>query len=177
VVVPRESTGLVADIADRVPADIPADTPARIVVEQVSSVEHAIVLGVPVADPSGAIAMTAGGGRPLVLTTLDVDDAMRILTGGDRRRAWLAASLLGAGLLLVAGGLVLGLGQALLAPAVALAADASATPATGGDPRSEGQGPGFVGQPLLAIGLVIVVGVAALVATLLFVRITRDRPS
>jgi hypothetical protein len=175
VVVPREATGRVADIADRVPPDVRADTPARVVVEQVSSVEHAIVLGVPVEAPGGTIALTAGGGRPLVLTTLEVDDAMRILTGGDRRRAWLAATLLGAGLLLVAGGLALGLGQALFAPTVALAAEPSMTPATGGDPRSEGEGPGFVGQPLLAIGLVVVIGVIALLATLAFVRLTRDR--
>ena len=45
VVVPRESVGRAADAPDRVPADTPPETPMRLRVEQVSSVEHAVVLG------------------------------------------------------------------------------------------------------------------------------------
>ena len=50
--------------------------------------------------------------------------------------------------------------------AVAIAA------ATGGDPRSSGQGPGLVGDPLVAIALVVAIGLLALGATLLYVRAT-----
>ena len=41
VVVPRESVGTAADVADRVPAGTAPTTPVRLWVEQVSSVEHA----------------------------------------------------------------------------------------------------------------------------------------
>jgi hypothetical protein len=105
VVVPRESTGHAADIADRIPTGTRPDVPARALIEQVASVEHAIVIGTPVRRADGTIVMTAGTGRPLILTTLEPDEAMRVLTGGDRRRSLLAAGLLGAGLILVAGGL------------------------------------------------------------------------
>ncbi len=114
VVVPRESTGVAGDLPARVPPGTPASTPVRVVIEQVSSVEHAIVLGTPVRRPDDSIVMTAGTGRPLVLTTLEPDEAMRVLTGGDRPRTFLAAALLGAGVLLVTGGLALGLAGSLL---------------------------------------------------------------
>jgi hypothetical protein len=114
IVVPRESSGTAADIPDRVPAGTAPGTPARIVIEQVSSVEHAIVLGTPVRRPDGTTMLTAGTGRPLVLTTLERDEALRMLTGGDRPRALLAAGLLGAGVLLVGGGLVIGLAGTVL---------------------------------------------------------------
>jgi hypothetical protein len=58
--------------------------------------------------------------------------------------------------------------------AVALAADPTPSPASG-DPRSNGQGPGFVGQPLLAIGIVAAVGLGAVAATLVYVRLTARR--
>lgn len=48
----------------------------------------------------------------------------------------------------------------------------SPSPAAVGDPRSSGQGPGFVGDPLLAIGLVVLIGLAALGVTLLYVRVS-----
>ena len=47
VVIPRESVGTAADATDRVPAGTPPSTPLRLRVEQVSSVEHATVAGVP----------------------------------------------------------------------------------------------------------------------------------
>jgi hypothetical protein len=52
---------------------------------------------------------------------------------------------------------------------------ASPTPseAPPGDTRSSGEGAGFVGQPLVAAGLVLVVGLAAAGGTLLYVRLTR----
>ena len=53
-----------------------------------------------------------------------------------------------------------------------LAASPTPTAAAGGDPRSAGQGPGLVGDPLLAIVVVVGIGVVSLVATLLWVRAT-----
>jgi hypothetical protein len=53
-----------------------------------------------------------------------------------------------------------------------LAASPTPTAAVGGDPRSAGQGPGLVGDPLLAIVIVVAIGVLSLVATLLWVRAT-----
>ena len=92
VVIPREAVGTASDVRDRVPADVPDTTPTRLRVEQVSSVEHAIVLGVPVVGQDGTIRMTARRDRPLVLTTLDRPEAMRLLGGGRRARPALASA-------------------------------------------------------------------------------------
>jgi hypothetical protein len=104
VVVPRESVGTAADVADRVPPGTPPTTPVRLRVDQVSSVEHAIVLGVPRHDAEGEPQLTAGLGRPLVLTTLATDEAMRVLTEGrsGRIKVALACFAGGIGLVLVA---------------------------------------------------------------------------
>lgn len=104
VVIPREAVGTAADAPDRVPADLPGDTPMRLLIEQVSSVEHATVLGVPEVGPDGAIRITAGHGRPLVLTTLERPEAMRLLAGGRRARPAVAGALLAGGCALVAVG-------------------------------------------------------------------------
>lgn len=106
VVVPRESVGVAADLGERAAEGLDPATPVRVTVEQVSSVEHAIALGVPVAggDPDGVPRLTAGLGRPLVLTTLERDEAMRILAGGSGRPR-LAAIALVVGTVLVVGGL------------------------------------------------------------------------
>jgi hypothetical protein len=174
VVVPRESTGVAADAPDRVPPGTAPDTPMRLLVEQVSSVEHATVVGVPVADPgSPGARMTAGLGRPLILTTLEIPEAMRILAAAGPRRPLLAAIAFAVGLL----GLTLGLGWALVAAmtGAALAASPEASAGAAGDPRSSGQGPGLVGDPILAVGLVLAIGLAAVLATLAYVRWT-SRP-
>jgi hypothetical protein len=113
VVVPRLSAGVAADLADRLPAGLPPETPLRARIEQVSSVEHAIVLGVPVAD-DGRIRMEAGLGRPLILTTLEPPEAMRILGRGDTVRARAAAGLLLVGLALVLAGIGWAIGDAIL---------------------------------------------------------------
>ena len=176
VVVPRESVGRAADAPERVPADTPPDTPMRLRVEQVSSVEHAIVLGVPVrtGDGGAAVRMTAGLGRPLILTTLEPAEAMRLLAAGGPRRPLIAAVALAAGLV----SLTIGVAWAFLGAFVSTALAASPAPsAAGGDPRSSGQGPGLVGDPLLAVGLVLAIGLAATVATLGYVRLTGGRRS
>jgi len=61
---------------------------------------------------------------------------------------------------------------ALVAAMTALAATPTPTAELGGDPRSSGQGPGLVGDPLLAIVVVFGIGLVALAATLLYVRMT-----
>jgi hypothetical protein len=60
----------------------------------------------------------------------------------------------------------------LATAATVLAASPTPSSAAGGDPRSAGQGPGLVGDPLAAIVIVVGIGVVALVATLLWVRAT-----
>jgi hypothetical protein len=53
---------------------------------------------------------------------------------------------------------------------------ASPTPgAEVGDPRSSGQGPGLVGDPGIAILVVVAIGVGSVIATLVYVRLTADR--
>jgi hypothetical protein len=74
-------------------------------------------------------------------------------------------------------------GLALLLALVALAslaslamgAEPSASPAAlfeAGDPRSEGEGPGLVGSPLLILLGVVLLGVVTAGATVLIVRVT-----
>ena len=175
IVVPRRSVGLVRDLGDRalgVEAGPQPDAPARVTIEQVSSVEHAIVVGVPRLDPAGAPVMTAGGGRPLILTTLEVPEAMRILTGGALGRSRLAAACLAIGGGLLAVGIAWWLFGALVAPLAALAASPLPSILPGSDTRSSGQGPGLVGDPGLALVGVVGIGALAVVTTLLYVRLT-----
>lgn len=47
--------------------------------------------------------------------------------------------------------------------------------AQAGDPRSSGQGPGLVGDPVVAIAAVVAIGVAAVVLTLAYIRVTDRR--
>jgi len=113
VVVPRESVGTAADVPDRVPPGTPTDAAVRLRIEQVSSIERAIVLGVPNLDEAGQPRISAGLGRPLVLTTLAPDEAMRLLTDGGGRRPMTAAACLAGGLLLlVVGGILAVVGAA-----------------------------------------------------------------
>lgn len=54
---------------------------------------------------------------------------------------------------------------------IALAATPSPSPPLG-DPRSPGQGPGFVGEPLLAIGLVLLIALLSVLVTAAYVRLS-----
>src|SRR6185295_1271492 len=207
VVVPRESVGTAADLPDRIPPGLPADTPVRARIDQISSVEHAILLGVPVpvagnedrggpnddhSDQSAstpAARMTAGLGRPLVLSVLEPAEAMRVLAGDGRGRTKLAAICLAAGAALVVAA-VAWAGLAALVPGLSavvpglgglipgvLAASPEPSVAAGGDPRSNGQGPGLVGTPGIAILAVIAIGLGAAIATMIYVRMTQPDKS
>ena len=109
VVIPRQADGVVADLpadlAAALPADLDPATPARLIVDQLSAVEHATVCGVPVADGQNAI-LRSGGGRPLIATSLEPAAAMRVLAGQNRGRVLLAAGLLLLGLAALAIALV-----------------------------------------------------------------------
>jgi hypothetical protein len=60
----------------------------------------------------------------------------------------------------------------------ALASAATPTPAgEAGDPRSAGQGPGLVGDPLFAILAVVVIGLTAILVTTAWIRLTARRGS
>jgi hypothetical protein len=179
VVVRRESMGVAGDLADRAPDDLAAETPVRAVIEQVSAVEHAIVIGVPAkSTDEGLPAMTAGFGRPLILTTLEEPEAMRILAGGTGRPRLVAGLFAVGGTLLVAG--LAWAGVNALAGAMAMIGDllipvayaATPTPAPAGDPRSSGEGPGLVGEPGIALLIVLGIAIASIVITTLYVRLT-----
>jgi hypothetical protein len=114
VVMPRESIGTAAEALDRLPAGTPPTTPVRLRVEQVSSIEHAVVLGVPTRGPDGRPRLTAGLGRPLVLSTLEPDEAMRVLAGSDRRRPMVVAFGLAGGLVCITAGIAWAIADAVL---------------------------------------------------------------
>jgi hypothetical protein len=175
VVVPRHSVGVAGDVTGRAPSEIDPATPVRAIIEQISSVEHAIVLGVPVpatlSEARGVAQLTAGLGRPLVLTTLEPDEAMRILAGGSARPRLAAACFLAATAFLIAGVAWAGL-SAVMSAVVPIARAASPSPGTGGDPRSSGEGPGLVGEPVVAMLVVVGIAILATLLTTLYVRLT-----
>jgi hypothetical protein len=174
VVLPRESVGTAGDAPERVPSGTPPDAPLRLRIEQISSVEHATVAGVPGTDPAtGSVRMTAGLGRPLILTTLERDEAMRLLAADAPRRPFLAVIALAIGLISLTIGLAWAVAGAVTQTAFAASPGPSAV--VGGDPRSSGQGPGLVGDPVTAIALVLLIGVATAVATAVYVRLTGGR--
>ena len=75
------------------PAGLPPTTPVRAVIEQVSVGRARRRRRRPGRGrgADGAPTMTAGLGRPLILTTLETDEAMRILAGGVGRPRFVAA--------------------------------------------------------------------------------------
>ncbi len=111
VTMARESRGTASEVADQLATRLPPETPVRLRIEQLSSVEHVSVLGVPVVAADGEVRMTAGTGRPLIVCTLEREEAMRVLAEGTRARPVAAAAALAGGLALLA----VGIGWALLA--------------------------------------------------------------
>jgi hypothetical protein len=171
-VIVRESVGTAADAPDRVPPGTPPTTPLRHRIHQVSAVEHAFVAGAPRMGEDGAPLLTAGDDRPLILTTLELPEAMRLLAAGHRRVVVWSTILLALGLGLVALGIVLALTLVLAPPALAASPDPS--PIIGGDTRSGGEGAGLAGQPFLALAGVVILGLLTAGVAAAYVRLRRD---
>lgn len=101
IVIPREAVGTAADVPADIaglPPDTAASAPVRLRVEQLSSIDHATVLGVPQLATDGTARMAPGGSRPLVVCTLEKPEAMRVLAAGGRGPIMAATGLLIAGL-------------------------------------------------------------------------------
>ena len=67
-----------------------------------------------------------------------------------------------------------GLGAWLVTAVAVVAASPSPVPG-GADPRSSGQGPGLVGDPLFAVVAVVAIGLLSVGVTLAWVRLTARR--
>jgi hypothetical protein len=109
VVVPRLAEGLASELEEgAIPglADIEPETRLRLRIEQVSAVEHAWACGVIERGPDGSARVTAGLGRPLLLTPLEPAVAMRVLAADNRRSIFAAAGLLVAAAIAAAAALV-----------------------------------------------------------------------
>ena len=95
---------MAGDLADRAPENLPPST-ARSSRHRTGLCRRARRgrrFSVAGADEAGP-AMTAGFGRPLILTTLEPAEAMRILAGGTGRPRLVAVLFAVGGTLLVAG--------------------------------------------------------------------------
>jgi hypothetical protein len=114
VVVQRESVGTAADIADRVPEGTPPATPARLRIELLSAVDHALVLGVPVLDPERGPVLRPGLGRPLIATNLERDEAIRLVAAGRQGTVRMITILLAGGAVGMLTGLVWAAADAVL---------------------------------------------------------------
>ena len=154
-----ETAALVAALATSDPK-----RSARVGLEQISNLDRATAAGQLVDG-----VLRAGAGRPLVVTTLERADALRLLGGEGRGRlasSTLALALLALGVLLLIGGIAL----TLASPA--LGADAvspSPTPnPESGDARNGGVGVGPGGL----LGLVVMFALPLLFAAIV-VLITR----
>jgi hypothetical protein len=156
-----ETAALVAALATSDPT-----RGARVGLEQVSNLDRATAAGQLVDGE-----LRAGAGRPLVVTTLERADALRLLGGEARGRlvsSTLALALLAIGLLFLLGGVAL----ALASPALgADAASPSPTPTPNpesGDARNGGVGVGPGGL----LGLVVMFALPLLFAAVV-VLVTR----
>jgi hypothetical protein len=101
VVLPRMAEGRAAEVPGRLPADVPPEAEVRYRIDQISAVELATVAGVPQLRDGRAI-IAPGLDRPLLLTTLELPDAMRVLGAGRRGTLILATGLLVSGTVLMA---------------------------------------------------------------------------
>ena len=156
-----ETAALVAALATSDPT-----RGARVGLEQISNLDRATAAGQLVDGE-----LRAGAGRPLVVTTLERADALRLLGGEARGRlvsSTLALALLAIGLLLLLGGVALTLASPALG---ADAASPSPTPTPNpesGDARNGGVGVGPGGL----LGLVVMFALPLLFASIV-VLVTR----
>ena len=129
VVVPRVARGVAADLATGSggrpggcragcpgvgaggvrPPGLDDGTPVALRIEQVSATDHATACGVPRIDATGATLLGPGLRRPLILTTLEPEEAMRVLGAHQRRSLLAAGGLLIAASLMAVGGLLIAL--------------------------------------------------------------------
>lgn len=105
IVVPRQSEGEAGEIPDHLPDGTAPTTPVRLRVELLSTVDHALALGVPTLGPDGEPILRAGLGRPLILTTLEPAEAMRLLAADHRTSTRAGAVLMAGGLMAAVAGL------------------------------------------------------------------------
>ena len=168
-----ESATLVTQLATAAPA-----TGARVILEQISTLDRGTAAGL-LRDG----ALTAGGaGQPLVLTTLDRREALRIL--GSGQRASLAAGLLTL-LLLIVGLLLFIIGSAALLSEATSGAGAALSPSPApsptvgsgesGDARNGGVGTGPGGLAGLIGALAAPFAVGALIAAVVSVVVRARR--
>lgn len=109
VVVPREAVGTASELPEgTLPASIglASSTPVRLRIDQLSAVEHATIAGVVRPGPDDRPMLTAGAGRPLIITSLAPSEAMRVLAADHRDGVRLASVLLVAGVATIVAGLV-----------------------------------------------------------------------
>jgi hypothetical protein len=180
VAIPRVATGHVSelqgDMADAA-REAARETPVRLTIEQLSAVEHVSACGTPELR-GGETVLTAGVGRPLIVTPLDKPAAMRLLASGARRRVLAAALLIAGGVVLVALAVgVVVLATAIAAPVLAASPSPIPSPVIGvpTDPRAGGGAPS-VGAPGLALLVVVGAGVGVALTTLAYLRLTGARP-
>ena len=109
VVIVREANGTAADAPDRIPPGTRPKTPLRHRVYQLSAVEHAFAAGRPFIRADGTAALGKSGSRPLIVTPLEIPEAMRVLAEGRRWRIRAATVGLGFGLGIAAAGILVAL--------------------------------------------------------------------
>jgi hypothetical protein len=158
-----ETAALVAAIAASDPK-----RSARVGLEQISNLDRATAAGQLIDGE-----LRAGAGRPLVVTTLERADALRLLGGEGRGRlasSTVALALLALGLLLLIGGIALALASpALVVDVASPSPEATPTPTPeSGDARNGGVGVGPGGL----LGLVVTFALPLLFAAVV-VLITR----
>ena len=158
-----ETAALVAAIAASDPK-----RGARVGLEQISNLDRATAAGQLIDGE-----LRAGAGRPLVVTTLERADALRLLGGEGRGRlasSTVALALLALGLLLLIGGITLALASpALVADVASPSPEATPTPTPeSGDARNGGVGVGPGGL----LGLVVTFALPLLFAAVV-VLVTR----
>lgn len=147
---------------------------ARVALEQISTLDRATAAG-RLADGR----LTADGGRPLVFTTLERSEALRVI--GTGRRASLLINV--GGLLAVGAGLallllaLLTLSAAVTSASTVTAATPTPTPvAPSGDARNGGvaTGPGGALGLLIALALPVAFGTLVAAAALVIARVRRQ---
>jgi hypothetical protein len=177
IAVPRERVGHASDLEAMTAAGIDPAAEARMEITYISTVDHAAVLGVPTRGADGQVVLGPGLGRPLVISILEDDEAMRVLTGGAMVRSRVAVAAAIAGGILLACSVAWWIVDAVVGGGVtaALAASPESTIVPGSDTRTSGGGPGLVGDPLFAVLAVLGVGLLSLIGTLAWIRATGGR--